>query len=191
MIKLNLKERVYNGFLPIVKLVFDQVKFNGESFINVQREVIERDNDVVFLTLFDIHFNKLLLVKQIRSGAIVDNESNPFTIEPIAGMVDLGERPIVAAIREAKEEANIDLNESDLTLLKSCYLSPGISNEYAHFYYAEFDSSVYDTGAFGEESESEDIQTMIVDLNELNQLKEHFSVATLVSDLCVRLHLLA
>jgi ADP-ribose pyrophosphatase len=190
MITLNLKERVYNGFLPIIKLVFDQVKFNGSSFKDVQREVLERNTHVFFLTLFDPNTKQLLLVKQIRSGAIVDNQDKPFTIEPIAGMVDKGETPIAAAIREAKEEADIDLVEGDLELLKSCYMSPGISNEYAHFYFAKFDSSTYKTGAFGEDCESEDIQTMLVPLEELHTLEEHFSVATLVSGLSSHFYLL-
>jgi ADP-ribose pyrophosphatase len=187
MIKLSLKEKVYNGFLPIIKLIFDQTKFNGTKFEGVTREVLERNTPVIFLTLFDPETQYLLLLKQVRSGAIVDNADKPFTIEPIAGMVDKGEEPIQAAIREAKEEANIDLTESDLTLLKECYLSPGISNEYAYFYFSEFDSESYTTGAFGEDVESEDIQTMLVQLEEIDNLQEHLSVATLVAYLSSKL----
>lgn len=189
MIKLKLKEKVSNGFLPVIKMIFDQIKFDGKKFKDVIREVLFRETPVVFLTLFDPQTKILLLVKQIRSGAIIDDETKPFTIEPIAGMVDKGEKPIEAAIREAKEEADIDLKLSDLVLLKECYMSPGISNEYAYFYFAEFNSKDYYTGNFGEEVESEDIQTMLVGLEEVETLQEHFSVATLVSTLSARLML--
>jgi len=186
MIKVTLLEKVYKGFLPIVKLVFNQKKIEGGEFQAVTREVLLRDCPVVFLTLFDKEEKKLLLVKQVRSGAILDDEGNPYTVEPIAGMVDSGERPIIAAIREAKEEANIDLSEADLTLTEECYLSPGVSNEYAYFYFANFDSKKYQTGIFGEKTESEDIETMLVDLEDVKKINTHFSVATLVSYLSAK-----
>lgn len=187
MITVTLKEKISQGFLPVFKLVFDQVRFNGKKFDNVVREVLYRDVPVIFLTLFDPQTKKLLLVKQIRSGAIIDDQSKPFTIEPIAGMVDKGERPETAAVREAKEEANIDLKEEDLILLKKCYLSPGISNELGYFFFAEFNSNDYKVGDFGEEQESEDIQTLLVDLDKIDELEEMFSVATLISTLSARL----
>lgn len=187
MIILKSKEKISEGFLPVFKLIFDQIRFNGKKFKDVVREVLYKEAPVVFLTLFDTNTKKLLLVKQVRAGAIIDDISKPFTIEPIAGIVDKGEKPVTAAIREAKEEANIILKEENLILLKKCYLSPGISNELAYFYFAEFNSNDYNIGDFGEEDESEDIQTMLVDLDKVDELEEMFSVATLISTLSARL----
>lgn len=181
MINLLSKNVVSKGFLSVYKMIFNQTKFNGEEMKNIQREVLYRNRHVVFLTLIDKKNQKMLLVKQARAGAIIDNAEQPYTIEPIAGVVDEGYTPIEVAIKEAKEEANIDLNVEDLSLMKSCYLSPGISNEYGHFYYAEFDSENYEVGQFGVEEESEDIQTLVLSMEELESQKEHLSVTTLVS----------
>jgi ADP-ribose pyrophosphatase len=181
MISIKLKETMSKGFLSVLKVVFSQTKFNGEVLESVVREVLYRKTPVVFLTLLDKNTHELLLVKQVRVGAFIDDKSNPFTIEPIAGMVDKGEEPIIAAVREAKEETGADISAGDLKLIKSCYLSPGITNEYGYFYFAEFDSTKYKTGNFGEVSEAEDIKTMLVKVEEMDNLTDHFSVATLIS----------
>ena len=181
MINLKLKEKISNGFLSVFRLVFDQITFKGENMENVQREVLYRPRPVVFLTLFDPNTQKALFVKQVRSSAIIDSPDTPYVVEPVAGIVDEGQTPIEAAIREAKEEANVDLNESDLVSMGECYLSPGISNEYAYFYSAEFDSSNYETGFFGLPSEHEDIQTLLLSSNEVEDLIDKVSVSTLMS----------
>lgn len=56
-----------------------------------------------------IQDGKLLLQK--RKGGVLDG-----TFTPVSGHVDKHEGVITALIREAKEEANIDLNESDLKI---------------------------------------------------------------------------
>lgn len=182
------KQKISNGFLSVIKLIFSQVKFNGGKYEEVTRELLQRDKNVIFLTLFDEKEKKLLFVKQVRPAALFDNILEPYTIEPIAGMVEEGQTPIQAAIREAKEEANIELEEKDLVLLKACYLSPGISNEYGYFYFANFDSTKYKEGVFGLDEESEDIEAMVVHLDEVENLKEKFSVATLISYLSAKLN---
>tara|TARA_E500000081_G_C6058538_1_gene317168 strand:+ start:16 stop:585 length:570 start_codon:yes stop_codon:yes gene_type:complete len=181
MINLKLKELLSKGFLSVFKLKFDQTTFQGKTLKNVQREVLYRNRPVVFLTLIDKVNKKALFVKQVRPSAILDDIQKPYVIESIAGVVDEGQNPQEAAIREAKEEANVDLKISDLIFDGEGYLSPGISNEYAYFYHAYFDSSQYQTGCFGLEEEHEDIQTLLLDIKEINQLKDKVSVSTLMS----------
>ncbi len=181
MINLKLKELLSKGFLSIFKLKFDQQTFKGKTLKNVQREVLYRDRPVVFLTLIDKVNKKALFVKQVRPSAIIDNIHSPYVIEPIAGIVDEGQTPQEAAIREAKEEANINLDISELITDGEGYLSPGISNEYAYFYHAYFDSSQYQTGCFGLEEEHEDIKTLLLDINDIKELKDKISISTLMS----------
>lgn len=181
MITLKLKEQISKGFLSVFKLKFDQVTFQNETMKDVQREVIYRNRPVVFLTLVDPKTKKGLFVKQVRSSAVIDSPETPYVVEPIAGIVDESQTPIEAAIREAKEEANVDLLESDLISMGQSYLSPGISNEYAYFYYAEFDSSNYELGFFGLATEHEDIQTLLLSAEELENLNDKVSVSTLMS----------
>ncbi len=101
--------------------------------------------DAVCLTLFDTHTNSLIFVNQFRIGADFNLElGESDTLEPVAGHIDPGESPIEAAIREAKEETDIDIDASSLEFIAKGLTSPGISNEMHHHYYADFDSSKFD-----------------------------------------------
>ena len=53
-------------------------------------------------------------------------------IEPISGLIDIGETPEEAGLREAKEEAFLDLTHMEL--VARSYPSPGISTEFFHHY---------------------------------------------------------
>lgn len=181
---LNLKtNQIFSSFLSLIQLNFSQLNKDGKE-ISVKREVLFRPRSVVFLTVFDPKNGKALYVKQLRAGCIVDGFNVP-CIEPIAGIIDEGETPEQAAIREAKEEANIDLSISDLKLISEGYLSPGISNEYAYFFQAFFDSEKYNTGSFGVESENEVIESLILTSQELDQMLLNnqcfISAATIIS----------
>ncbi len=181
---LNLKtNQIFSSFLSLIQLNFSQLNKDGKE-ISVKREVLFRPRSVVFLTVVDPKNGKALYVKQLRAGCIVDGFNVP-CIEPIAGIIDEGETPEQAAIREAKEEANIDLSISDLKLISEGYLSPGISNEYAYFFQVFFDIEKYNTGSFGVESENEVIESLILTSQELDQMLLNnqcfISAATIIS----------
>ncbi len=175
--------KLFSSFLSIHKITFSQKNKNG-NIIQVIREVLFRPRSVVFLIVVDPNNGKCLYVKQMRAGVIADNFNVP-CIEPIAGIIDKGETPEEAAVREAKEEVNIDLKVSDLKMVSEGYLSPGISNEYAYFFKAYFDSETYNTGSFGVESENEVIESVILTSDQVNQLLLNndcfISAATIIS----------
>jgi len=100
------KERVYNGFFKMDKIVFDQERFDGSEMKDVVREVFIRDA-VVFLSLYDPKADKHLFVEQVRVGAMINDPEQPLVIEPVAGIIDEGENAIEAALREGEEEASV------------------------------------------------------------------------------------
>lgn len=176
-------QKLLSSFLSVMQLSFSQKDKNGNT-LDIKREVLFRPRSVVFLTLVDPNNGKCLYVKQLRAGIIVDGFNVP-CLEPVAGIIDEGETPQQAAIREAKEEANIDISLSNLKLVSEGYLSPGISNEYAYFFKAYFNSQKYQTGSFGVESENEVIETTVLSSEEVKTMllnnQIFISAATIIS----------
>lgn len=154
--------RAYNGFFKMDKVVFDQERFDGIVMKDVTREVFIR-KPVVFLALYDPKLDKHLFVEQVRVGAIVNTPESPLVLEPVAGIIDEGEEPIEAAIREAQEEAGVDVDLDTLAVVQEGYTSPGGSSEYAYFVTGEFDSSNYKEQIGGVEGEDEDVRSHLID----------------------------
>lgn len=165
MITNLIKTKISQGFLSVFKLNFKQTTPTGKE-MEVVREVMFRPKNVVFLTLFDPNYARILLVKQVRAGVLVEHDHG-FCLEPIAGIIEEGQTPEEAAIREAKEEAGIDILALDLHKIGEGYLSPGVSNEYGHFFYAFFDWNSYQEGFYGLEEEHEVIETVTLNLEEI------------------------
>ena len=84
-------------------------------------------------------------------------------------MIDTDETPAEVAVREAQEEAGLELN--DLQLISHYLASPGASTEEVFLYFAETDLSGAG-GIFGLEKEDEDIHTHVVSATDaINMLK--------------------
>ena len=64
-----------------------------------------------------------ILVKQFRPPA------GAYTVELPAGLVDAGESPVEAAVRELREETGLVAEASDCTSSQPLLLSPGLSSE--------------------------------------------------------------
>lgn len=154
--------RAYNGFFKMDKVVFDQERFDGSVMKDVTREVFIR-KPIVFLALYDPKLDKHLFVEQVRVGAIVNTPESPLVLEPVAGIIDDGENPIEAAIREAQEEAGVDADLDTLAVVQEGYTSPGGSSEYAYFVTGEFDSSNYKEQIGGVDGENEDVRSHLID----------------------------
>lgn len=75
--------------------------------------------------------DRILMSRQFRMPVFNDTGSaeGAWIYEIIAGVVDDGEQSVETAIREAKEEAGIELKRSDIYYVGSFYTSPGISTE--------------------------------------------------------------
>ncbi len=178
MITNLIKTKISQGFLSVFKLNFKQKTSSGKE-MDVVREVIFRPKNVVFLILFDPIYGKMLLVKQIRAGVLVEHEHG-FCLEPIAGIIEDGQTPEEAAIREAKEEAGIDIKISDLRKIGEGYSSPGISNEYGHVFYSFFDWNSYKEGFYGLEEEHEVIETITLTPDEIEESGLPVSIQALI-----------
>lgn len=168
----NLKtKRAYDGFFKMDTLSFDQKRFDGRTMDGVVREVFVR-KPVVFLSLYDPKNDKILMIEQVRVGAISHDIKNPTVIEPIAGIIDEYDEnnpeysALQAAVREAEEEAGIDVDIDSIQVIQGGYTSPGGSSEFAYYATGLFDSSNYKEQVKGLETEQEDIRSILLSIDD-------------------------
>ncbi|WOH37196.1 NUDIX domain-containing protein [Thalassotalea fonticola] len=155
----------YQGFFRIDQYQIKHRLFNGQWGSLISREIFER-GDAVVLIPYDPVNKKLLLIEQFRPGAI-RTESCPWCFEFIAGMFSDNESPIDVVIREAEEEANLVVNESQMRHVMNYLSSPGGTSEKLYMYVALMDlANVVNGTISGLAEENEDIKSHLMDLDE-------------------------
>jgi len=154
-------ETKYQGFFQLNEYRLKHKLFSQHQSKEFTREVFER-GDAVVVMLYDQQQDKLLLLEQFRAGVLRTGET-PWILEFVAGMFDKNESPVDVAVREAKEEANIDLSPDDVKPIMKYLSSPGGMSECIHLYWATFDSdNVLPGSVYGLDDENEDILLHII-----------------------------
>ncbi|WP_251977459.1 NUDIX domain-containing protein [Salinicola avicenniae] len=143
---------LYSGFFDLQLRRFRHRRFDGEWSEAVDREVHVR-RDAVGVLLYDPDRDQVVLVEQVRAGALEDCTS-PWKLEPVAGLVEPGETAAEVARREALEEAGCEIRE--LIELHTYYPSPGACSEQVTLFCGLIDSRGAG-GVHGLEEEHEDI----------------------------------
>ena len=163
--KINKKKKLYDGFFKLHEINFNHKKHNGKWNKNISREVFGGAH-VSTLLPYDPIKKKILLLKQFRAG-VIKREDNPIITEIVAGIIDNGEDPRQAAIRECKEETGCEVNK--IIDILSYYPSPGSSESYYHLYLGEVNAFKGER-IMGEKHENEDILVKSYDVDEVRQL---------------------
>lgn len=148
---------VYNGFFKILRYRFQHRLFSGSWSDTLNRELFER-GDAVAMLPYDPITDKIVLVEQIRVGAMAAN-AVPWQFEIVAGMIDSGKSADEVAIREAKEEAGLDVRA--LYPITRYLSSSGGSSERIHLFLGIVDATTAQ-GIHGLPSEGEDILVHVV-----------------------------
>jgi nudix-type nucleoside diphosphatase (YffH/AdpP family) len=143
-------------------------RFDGKTSPVLRREVLV-GADAALVLPYDPARGQVLLVEQFRAGVFRHGNPNPWTLEPVAGIVDAGETPEEAARRETGEEAGLTL--SGLERMFAIYPSPGSSTDYFHCFLGIADLS--ESARFGGlAGEDEDIRLHLVTLDDALALIE-------------------
>jgi ADP-ribose pyrophosphatase len=154
-------ETKYQGFFKLNEYKLNHKLFSQKQSKAFTREIFER-GDAVVVMLYDPKKDTLLLLEQFRPGVLRVNET-PWMLEFVAGMFDDNESPVDVAIREAKEEANINLKSESIKPIMKYFSSPGGTSECIYLYWATFDSSKVISGSvYGLADENEDIMLHLV-----------------------------
>lgn len=160
-------EELHQGFFRLEKRQLRHRLFNGGWSDVITREVHVR-RDAVGVLLYDVERDSVILVEQIRAGALNDAVS-PWKLEPVAGLVESGEDPADVARREAIEEAGCAIQE--LIELHTYYPSPGACDEQVTLFCGLVDSHGLG-GVHGLDEENEDILVHVIPFSRAWELLE-------------------
>lgn len=170
------QKAVYEGFYKINSLKYSHSLHSGDMTGPIDVELFVR-GDVVGLLPYDPTSDQVALIEQFRIGAM-HNKPDPWLVQIIAGMIDTDETPEQVVIREAKEEAGIEL--VDVELISRYIASPGASTEEVYVFYAETDLSQVG-GTHGLIEEDEDILVKVMSADEAINLLDSGQIKNALS----------
>ena len=151
------RRKKFKGFLRIDTLKLKHKLFLGGWSPEIKRELLVRE-EAVGVLLFDPKRDEIVLVREFRVG-LVDEGDSPWALELVAGMAEAEEELDEVALREVREESNVEVSK----LIKICdyFNSPGISCEKVRLYLGIVASENMG-GVFGLENENEDIEVVVM-----------------------------
>lgn len=150
------KEILFHGFFKMVKYRFQHRLFAGGWSRPLEREMLER-GDAAAVLPYDPVTDSVVLIEQIRVGAL--EHSQPWQLEIVAGMVEVGESAQAVVQREAQEEAGIQLHH--LEKITAYYPSSGGCSERLVLFVGTVDASTAQ-GVHGLAEEGEDIRVRVM-----------------------------
>ena len=160
------QQRLFDDFFKIDELLVTHRQIDGTTS-SVQRRLVFERGDSVAVLLFNRDRRAVVLVEQFKAPTLIARRrDDPATtdgwlVEPLAGMIDTGEAPEAAAIRETLEETGYRIREPEL--IGRFFVSPGGTSERVFLYFAE----VGDADRVGTGGGNEDIQVLEIGLEEL------------------------
>jgi len=147
------------AFFKLAAMTMEHRRFDGGRETGLRREVLV-GVDAALLLPYDPVRDRVLLIEQFRSGPARRGDPNPWTLEPIAGIVDAEEEPEAAARREAVEEAGVAIR--GVERMFSFYPSPGSNTDHFYCYLGLCDLPDGHAAFGGLAEEAEDIRVHVM-----------------------------
>jgi nudix-type nucleoside diphosphatase (YffH/AdpP family) len=148
-------ELTSSGWHVLRRTTFDYRRRDG-SWTTEQRETYDRGNGATIL-LYDIDRRTVLLTRQFRYPAYVNDHPDGMLVETAAGLLD-DDDPETAIRRETSEELGITVGV--LTHVFDAYMSPGSVTERLHFYAASYSPADRTATGGGVADDGEDIEAV-------------------------------
>lgn len=128
-------EEAYSGFLKLKKALFTALDLQSSTPPPcTTMEYMERGDAVSALVRID---KKFIILKQFRIGSFVRTEEAS-SYSNVAGMIDEGETPRQAILRELKEEIGLPQHKiQEIVELGTFYTSPGGTTERMTFFFVQ------------------------------------------------------
>lgn len=133
MAKLNIKSEktVFDDYFQVVQAEIEVGEEDKKR--TVKRLKLDRP-DAVAVLIFNSDTDEFVLVRQNRYPIVEKNGNAPIYEIP-AGVVDPGEEPIDAAIRETKEEVGYEVKADHMEMFREYYSGVGYSSERIFLYF--------------------------------------------------------
>ncbi len=154
-------ELTSQGWHVLRRTTFDYRRRDGR-WERQQRETYDRGNGAVILP-YDIERRTVLLTRQFRFPAYVNDHADGLLIEAAAGLLDADD-PVTAIRRESAEELGVSLSRIEHVF--DAYMSPGSVTERLHFFAAAYTPENRTSDGGGVAEEGEDIEVLELDFAE-------------------------
>ena len=162
-VRVHRHKRAFVNFFAMEEMDLQFRRYDGSLSPVINRCVALVGRAAIVLP-YDPVRDEVLLVEQFRAATFIAGEKRPWMWEPVAGLIDPGETPEQAALREAEEEAGLTV--SRLEPVGEVYSSSGASGEFLHIFVGLADLSCVKGGG-GLDSENEDIRSKVISFQEL------------------------
>ncbi len=149
----------YSDFFAMRGHVARLETFSGEMSPPMDRAIFWA-NDAALVLPYDPVRDRVMVLEQGRLGPLTRGDRRIWNLEPAAGIIDPGETPEEAAIRETAEETGLTVQQ--LEPVSFSYPSPGTSSEFYYAYVGLCDIPDGAAGVTGVAHENEDIRTHIL-----------------------------
>ncbi|SRR5258706_1544091 len=158
------KNRVFSkAIFKIDEVKLRHTLYNGQMSREITRLALDR-GDAVAALVHDRDSDTLLFVEQFRYATY---EKGPgWLFEVPAGMIDPGETPEAALVREIHEEIGYAPRIEDLKFIACFYLSPGGTSERIYLYFTPVSGLIKLSEGGGMASEGEDIRKLMIKADE-------------------------
>ncbi len=169
MAEIEIKERTT---LADRKYRLENIRF---TIRNSKGEMLEQEREIYFrpdgavLLLYNREKRTVLLTRQFRLAANLKQSENEL-LEACAGIIDPGETPEQAAIREAEEELGYRIPR--VRKIHEAFSTPGGVTEVIHFFTGEYTGDMKVNGGGGVEHEGEDIEIVELSFDEVRNMIE-------------------
>ncbi|WP_031438726.1 NUDIX domain-containing protein [Methylobacter tundripaludum] len=174
-------EIVYQGFFRVEKYRLKHTMFGGGWSSEITRELFMRGSCVAVL-LYDPHADKVVLIEQFRTGAIL-NPDRAWLVEIVAGAIEEGEAAEEVAYRESLEEAGCEIQQ--LMVINEFYTTPGGSSEWITLFCGKVDST-HVGGIHGLDHEDEDILVRAVDFDKVYLMLENGEIESAIPIIAIQ-----
>lgn len=154
-----------DGWHVLRRTTFDYRDRRG-TWTTQQRETYDRGNGAVIL-LYDLKRRTILLGRQFRYPAYVNDHPDGMLIECAAGLLE-GDDPESAIRREAEEELGVSVGA--VTPLFESYMSPGSVTERLHFFAAPYTHLDRRHAGGGLVEEGEDIEVLEIGIEQAHAM---------------------
>ena len=174
-------EIVYSGFFRMEKFRLKHTLFAGGWSNEISREVFSRGCGVAVI-LYDPHTDQVVLIEQIRAGALI-RPHRAWLVEIVAGGVEPGETTVEVAHRETFEETGCKLEA--LHFINEFYTTPGGVSERISLFCGKVDSTQIE-GIHGLDHEDEDILVHCVPFDKAYQMVENNEIESAIPIIAIQ-----
>ena len=161
-----------NEWATLARVDYDY-KFEDGQWRRLSRESYNRGNGTGIL-LYNKEKQTVILTKQFRMPAYVNNPKESMSIEVCAGALDKNEDPETCIIREVEEEVGYKIESAKKVL--ECYTSPGAVTEKMFLFIAEYDDSMKINEGGGLEIENEEIEVLEIPFSKALAMVDDFEI---------------